>query len=148
MFANNDVVAAAVATLLFQNKKILLGRRLEKNQFMGWQCPGGYLQQGETPEQSAKRHCLQKAGIEITELGAGPYSNNIFSGQQHTVTLYVIAQSYRIQNPHCFKNEKIQWQWFATDELPEALFLPLKILTAQQNISDLFAELKIKNTDS
>ena len=119
-------VASSVATLLIQKKQILLGRRFEQKadekKFTGWQCPGGYLQKGESVEQAAQKFCIQKAGIEITEMRPGPYTNNIFSEQLHTTTLYVIAKGYRVVNRPQFENEQFQWSWFEFEQLPDILF--------------------------
>ena len=123
-----DNVAAAVATLIAENKKILLGRRYDNDQFVGWQCPGGYLKKGETLEQAASRICLQKAGIKVEQLQAASYSNNIFSEQLHTVTLYLKTEKFHINNNNIYTDELAQWSWFDMDELPELLFLPLQVL--------------------
>ena len=136
---SNEFVAASVATLLMQNKKVLLGRRYSQNEsaekFSCWQCPGGYLKKGETIEQAAQRYCVQKAGIEIDCLSAGPYSNNIFSEQLHTTTLYVIATEYQVVNKQQFKNSKDDWQWFNICDLPEPLYLPLQHLPLEKIFS-------------
>lgn len=121
----SEPVASAVATLIIKNEQILLGRRFEDEQFTCWQCPGGYLQRGETVEQAARRLCLQKAGLKIQRLRSGPYSNNIFSDSHHTVTLYIVAEDCQIKNQALYKDEKAQWNWFALEALPEPLFLPL-----------------------
>jgi len=125
-------VASSVATLLIQKRHVLLGRRFEQKgnekNFTGWQCPGGYLQKGESVEQAAQRLCILKAGIEITEMQPGPYTNNIFSEQLHTTTLYVIAKGYRVVNRPQFENEQFKWSWFEFEQLPELLFLPLTFL--------------------
>ena len=135
--SGNNKVAASVAALVIDDKKLLLGRRITGHQFMGWQCPGGYLHVGETIKQAGKRLCLQKAGIEIENLRPGPYTNNIFSGQMHTTTLYVVAEEYLIQKKTVFENEESQWSWFGFDELPERLFLPLDELLKQHDLSSL-----------
>jgi len=127
-----EFVASSVATLLIQEKQILLGRRFEQDGknalFSGWQCPGGYLKKGESIEQAAQRHCLQKAGIEISQLRAGPYSNNIFSERLHTTTLYIIAEKYQLIDQLQFKNMSDEWSWFDIAHLPESLYLPLRLL--------------------
>jgi len=130
----SERVAASVATLLIQNRKILLGRRYEKssNAFSCWQCPGGYLKKGQSVEQAAKHHCLQKAGIEIDDLVAGPYSNNIFSDQFHTVTLYLMTREYRVVNQQQFESKIADWRWFDIRHLPEPLFLPLVNLALEK----------------
>jgi len=125
-------VSSSVATLLIQKKRVLLGRRFEQKgdekKFTGWQCPGGYLQKGESIEQAAQKFCIQKAGIEITEMHPGPYTNNVFSEQLHTTTLYVIGKGYRVVNQSQFENEQFQWSWFEFEQLPDLLFLPLTFL--------------------
>jgi len=128
----DNPVASSVATLLVQKKQVLLGRRFEsrgdEKKFIGWQCPGGYLQKGESVEQAAQKYCIQKAGIEIIEMRPGPYTNNIFSEQLHTTTLYLIGERYRIVNQSQFESEQYQWRWFDFEQLPKLLFLPLTFL--------------------
>lgn len=99
--------------------------------------PGGYMQKGETVEAAAKRHCLQKAGIEIENSRPGPYTNNLFVNSQlpvHTVTLYVIAQSWHIRNQQLFESREKQWSWFQLDGLPIPQFLPLNLLQKQYDL--------------
>jgi len=124
----NDFVPAAVATLLIKDNKLLLGKRFTENQFAGWQCPGGFLHKGETVEAAGRRYCLHKAGLEINRIRPGPYTNNVFSEQQHTITLYLIAENFHIKNTGLFADEKIQWSWFAMNDLPAPLFLPLELI--------------------
>lgn len=131
-------VPGAVATLLIRHENILLGRRFESGQFIGWQCPGGYLQKGESVQQAASRHCLEKAGIEISQIRAGPYSNNIFdAAEKHTISLYVIAEAYTISRQSSYKNALSQWSWFNIDALPTPLFLPLNNLLEEYNLAEL-----------
>jgi len=140
-FANLRV-AAAVATLIVQNGKLLLGRRYKGDQFEGWQCPGGYLQKNESVEQAAFSICLEKAGLEISQLSPAPYTNNIFSdeaGVKHTVTLYVLARQYKIINNKVFDNKKDGWHWFDLDDLPSECFLPLEILMREHDLKHIIS---------
>jgi len=132
----NKKVNSAVAALIIKNKKILLGQRFENNQFVGWQCPGGYLQKGETVVQAVERHCTQKAGIKILNHRPGPYSNNLFTAH-HTTTLYLIVNEYAVCNSDVFENEKKQWSWFELNALPEPLFLPLAELLKNNKLSQI-----------
>ncbi|VAW61069.1 hypothetical protein MNBD_GAMMA10-1673 [hydrothermal vent metagenome] len=133
-------VAAAVATLVFNENRLLLGRRICGEVFAGWQCPGGYLPQGHNVEQAARYYCLDKAGIEITDMHAGPYTNNIFPDtprMQHTVSLYQIAQFHRAINREKFEDKTIQWGWFELQVLPSPQFLPLKLLLEHYDLRQL-----------
>lgn len=136
----NEPVPASIATLLVANGKLLLGKRLKNNVFEGWQCPGGYLLQGETPDIAAKRICMQKAGLIISDIQQGPYTNNLFSDYsplKHSVTLYVLARQYHVINRDVFESKQGNWCWYELDKLPESLFLPLKILIEQHNLTQL-----------
>lgn len=138
--SEHSLVASAVATLLLCNNRILLGRRIRQNRFVGWQCPGGFILPGETLQQAAKRHCLDKAGINVEGLCDGPYTNNVFadsSPPQHTVTLYQVAHSYSVCNSQRFKDAETAWQWFDFDEIPQPCFLPLKNLLQSYDLASL-----------
>lgn len=137
----NNRVAAAVAALVIQNKHLLLGKRIKNGQFIGWQCPGGYLLEGKSIEESARYYCLHKAGIDISDIQTGPYTNNIFPHKYeppHTVTLYLIVRKYQLANEALLQDQEICWRWFSIDDLPEPLFLPLKILCEDNDLSRLF----------
>ena len=143
--AVKEPVATAVAVLVFNEDRLLLGKRIKQQVFEGWQCPGGYLQKGDSIEAAARYYCLQKAGIEITDLKAGPYTNNIFpeslsevslaaSLRVHTISLYQVARLLQVKNIEKFEDKKIKWSWFNLDELPSPQFLPLKLLLQQYDI--------------
>ncbi len=138
--AENELVAAAVATLVLVDNSILLGRRVRQNQFAGWQCPGGFIRSGESIQQAAKRHCLEKAGIEIADISSGPYTSNVFpdtSPLLHTITLYQIARSYKVHDQSRFQDAGSCWQWYAFDEIPQPCFLPLKNLLLSCDLAGL-----------
>jgi len=133
-------VAAAVATLIFHEKRLLLGRRMRQQVFEGWQCPGGYLPEGQSVEQAARGYCLEKAGVEIMDMKLGPYTNNIFPDTpliRHTVSLYQIARLHRVINIEKFENRETQWRWFDLQALPSPQFLPLKLLLEQYDLQGL-----------
>lgn len=114
-----------VATLVFKQGRLLLGRRKKTPGFNTWQCPGGLLQTNETIFDCARREVLEETGMVIHNLNYGPYSNNIFSTEAvHSVSLYVTADTDdepRSLEPQLAKD----WQWFELATLPQPLFLPL-----------------------
>jgi len=140
--STNARVAAAVAALVVQNGKLLLGKRFKGEKFEGWQCPGGYLQVNESVELAAFRVCLQKAGVEIGQLKPAPYTSNIFSDEpekRHTVTLYVLAKQHQVVNNKVFENKKDNWCWFDVDDLPSVCFLPLDILLKEHDLKHIIS---------
>ena len=134
------MVAASVAVLVVHNGKLLLGKRIKEACFEAWQCPGGYLLKGESLEAAAKRICLQKAGLEIESVRNGPCTNNVFSASvpvKHTVTLYLLTNCFNLKNNRQFENKEYDWSWYELADLPEPLFLPLKILNEQYDLVQL-----------
>jgi len=133
-------VQAAVAVLLFDGDKLLLGRRIKSQKFEGWQCPGGFMRSNESLLAAARRCCLQKAGVEIYAVEQGPYTNNIFnSSSQHSVTLYLIARDFKVVNSALYTDAQLDWQWFNIDEMPLPQFQPLKQLLESYDMSSLSA---------
>ena len=122
-----------VATLVLRDGRLLLGQRRKTPGKNTWQCPGGLLQRGESVFECARREVQEETGIAVHNLLHGPYTNNRFPDDQlHSVTLYVVAEylSGEIQNAE--PDRATNWQWFALDDLPRPLFLPLEKLLKNQ----------------
>jgi len=134
----NSGVQAAVAVLLIDKGRLLLGRRIRNDKFEGWQCPGGFMRSNESLFEAAQRCCLQKAGVHIHAIEQGPYTNNIFhSSKQHSVTLYLIAREFKVVNSDLFTDAQLEWRWFSFDEMPSPQFQPLQNLLENYNLKEL-----------
>ena len=137
----NSGVQAAVAVLLIDNNRLLLGRRIRNEQFEGWQCPGGFMRSDESLLAAAQRCCLQKAGVEIYSVEQGPYTNNMFnSSTLHSVTLYLIAREFKVVNFALYADAQLEWCWFKLDEIPSPQFQPLKHLLESYDVKSLLGE--------
>lgn len=114
-----------VAVLIQRDQKLLLTRRLNPPEQGHWQSAGGYLHFGEDIFQCAQR-VAQQTGLAVSALSSGPVTNNVFSQHNlHSITLYVLAAE-------CQGIAKADWQWFTWQQLPQPLFLPLRLLVTQQ----------------
>ncbi len=105
---------------------VLLGQRKNSHGSGSWGFVGGHLEFGETPEQCARREALEEVGIDLGIIIAGPYTNDIFEEEaKHYVTLFMVTR-YNEQPIQLLEPEKCEgWRWFAWDELPSDLFLPI-----------------------
>ena len=133
-------VLAAIAVLLVDDGKLLLGRRIRDDQFEGWQCPGGYIRSNEELSAAAQRCCMQKAGVRIGDIEQGPFTNNIFHSSkstQHSVSLYTIARKFEVINSALSTDAELQWQWFEIDDLPLPRFQPLKQLLEHYDLQSV-----------
>jgi len=125
--------AVGVGVLVFRDGKLLLGERRTSHGAGTWTPPGGHLELNETPEACAQRETGEEAGIQITNLRRGPYTNDIFEAEgKHYLTLFIVAD-YLSGDPRPLEPEKtIGWKWFDPEHLPAPLFLPLAHLIEQE----------------
>lgn len=116
-----------VGVIVIRHGLILLGLRQGSHGSGTWALPGGHLEFGETVEECAMREVREETGLEIHDLSAGPYANDLFEGK-HYVTLFVVAHSPDGE-PRLMEPEKCsQWQWFHWSDLPQPLFPPVETI--------------------
>lgn len=123
-----------VAVIVLRRGRVLLGLRSGVSHGRGtWQFPGGHLEPFEELEACAAREVAEETGLEIRRLRRGPYTNDLFPAEaRHYVTLYVVAEAPD-GTPEVREPDKcLEWRWFAWDDLPEPLFLPIANLRRQQ----------------
>lgn len=130
--------------------EVLLGLRRGSHGEGTWACPGGHLDFGESVEHCARRETLEETGLELGEIRRARFTEDVFdrgAGERaektdlcsnhaaetrgrHYITLFVqgewVGGEARLLEPHACE----QWGWFAWDELPAPLFLPLSNLVA------------------
>lgn len=128
--SQNEHPRVGVAIIILKDGQMLLGKRLKVPGKNTWQCPGGYMQSGESVFECARREVEEATGLMVHNLRYGPYTNNRFSSEGlHTVSLYVLADylagDVSLNEPQDIEN----WQWFDLDDMPQPLFLPLEKLT-------------------
>jgi len=78
--------------IVLKDDKVLLGKRKGSHAEGTWNFPGGHLEFGENVEECAKREVKEEAGIEIKNIKAGPYTNDIFDQEKHYITLFLISE--------------------------------------------------------
>ncbi|WCR57092.1 nucleotide triphosphate diphosphatase NUDT15 [Rickettsia asembonensis] len=120
-----------IGILIFNNRnKILLGKRISSHGESSYAAAGGHLEFGETFEECAIREVLEETNLIIENPQFIAVTNDVFEKEQkHYVSIFLKAHclnEHELQNlePHKVEN----WQWFAIDNLPSSLFLPLKRL--------------------
>lgn len=128
MQGNDTIVRVGVAVILMKNNKVLLGKRKGSHGAGFWALPGGHMEFGETVAQTAKRELIEETGIAVKQVTLGPYTNDFMPKEnKHYITLFAIAKT--TGEPILKEPEKCAgWQWFAWDNLPKPLFLPVKHL--------------------
>lgn len=123
------LLLAATSVIPVRDGKVLLQRRADTGQ---WGYPGGYLEPGETPEESAKRELLEETGLIAHTL----HLFGVFAGEPRHFCypngdeVYVVDVVYTCsdfsRSGGTHDDEVLELGWFPFDELPEDLAPPVK----------------------
>ncbi len=122
----SDRPKVGIGVIIEKEGRILLGRRLASHGAGTWQIPGGHLEFGDTFEDTALREAEEETGLTDLEVVGLVSVRNDRVYDKHFVSLG-FHLNWRSGEPFAAEPEKsADWQWFATHELPEEIFLPSK----------------------
>jgi 8-oxo-dGTP diphosphatase len=121
-----------VGVIIIKDKQVLLGRRKSAHGQGTWCFPGGHLEFHEELEACARREVLEETGLHLKNVRAETFTNDIFPDEgKHYITLYMRAEVASGQVAVAEPDKCEQWAWFAWDNLPEPLFIPIQNLLKQ-----------------
>ena len=124
-----DFPRTAVAIVVCHQHKVLFGKRRIQNNQYEWQLPGGWIKIGETPEDAARREVVEETGLGLGAIHLVAITNNVFSPQNHSISLCFEAECANPEKLTIKEPEKcLGWHWRNWGDLGENLFLPLAIL--------------------
>ena len=105
-----------VAVLVFDNARLLLGRRGKDPNRGKWVIPGGGIKFGEPWIDAARRELLEETGLHVDVSAPRPYVLEIMGPEEHRVILcfagYMISGSLRAGS------DLLEVRFFDQDELP------------------------------
>jgi 8-oxo-dGTP diphosphatase len=122
-----------IGVLIFNNGKILLGKRSGSHGEGSWSPPGGHLEFGEKLEECAKREVKEEAGIDIRDVEfTGHITNDVFKKEgKHYITIHMEG-TYCGGTLNTNLNEYTAMELFEWNNLPKPLFLPFKNLVKSE----------------
>jgi mutator protein MutT len=129
IIGNKPLLLVGTSIIAVKDKKILLQRRADNGM---WGYPGGYMEIGETPEESAKREFKEETGLEAGEINlygvfAGEERHHIYpNGHEVYITdiVFICREFYETGDTH--DDEVIEIKWFPFENLPDNLHLTVK----------------------
>lgn len=113
-----------------EDNTVLVGMRAGSNGAGEWGLPGGKMDPGEMPEQTAIRETKEESGLSISSAKALPfYSFDTFAQSGQTfVTLYYLAEytedAEDAEPKRCEPEKCLEWRWvpWQADLFPKPLF--------------------------
>lgn len=140
---NNPRVGIGV--FVFKNGKFLVGKRHGSHGDGSWSVPGGHLEFGETPEQTAAREVAEETGLEIGNIRFGAFTNDVFpDDNKHYLTIWMLSDWKSGEATILEPDKFVEQKWVDFDTLPEPLFAPCwNNLFESQFIDEIKAQLMI-----
>lgn len=112
-----------VTALITRDKKLLMARRGQEPNKGAWDFPGGFIEQGEHPEEAMKRELLE-------ELNQVPGAMRFFGfypdtyGDEGIPILNLVFTCEGISEIATANEEMFDFQWFAPETIPDNLAFP------------------------
>lgn len=91
-----------------------------------WCPPGGYIDPGERPEESAAREVREESGLAVTGTDYLCLTNDIHDDGKHNVTLWFSAEVDDPDAALVMSDESIAIGWFPWDDLPSPRYLTFR----------------------
>ena len=119
-----------VGVVVVRNGDVLFGLRRGSHGAGTWSFPGGHLDEGEDAVACALRELNEEAGIEAANPRLVAETDDVLPEGVRYRTLFVrvdwIDGEPVVREPQACE----RWGWFAWDDAPEPLFLPVASLRA------------------
>ncbi|HKV02253.1 MAG TPA: NUDIX domain-containing protein [Ktedonobacteraceae bacterium] len=118
-----------VSVLIMNGDRVLLEKRNKDPMAGAWQAPGGHMEFGESPEETATREVQEELGVTMRDIRFRALTNDVFEAEKkHYITIWMEAKydsgEPEVKAPY----EESEVGWFTWDSLPEPLYLPLQHL--------------------
>jgi ADP-ribose pyrophosphatase YjhB (NUDIX family) len=81
----------AVGALLWHAGRVLLAQRGIEPGRGRWTLPGGYVEQGETPDAAVAREVFEETGLRVKPLGLLAARNTLREADQNTYLVFAVA---------------------------------------------------------
>jgi 8-oxo-dGTP diphosphatase len=119
-----------VGVIVVRDGTVLFGLRRGAHGAGSWSFPGGHVDEGERLEATALRELEEETGLRAPNPRGVGESDDIFSQglryRTHFVQVDWIGGEPAVREPDSCD----RWGWFAWDDAPEPLFLPVASLRA------------------
>lgn len=124
-----DPVRVGVGVLIVRDGLLLMQQRTGSHGDGTWSVPGGHIEHGETPQQTAVRETKEELNLTIESARLVAVTSDLFPEEQkHYITLWLRAENIGDEEICINERECSAYGWFPLDALPSPLFVPLQNL--------------------
>jgi ADP-ribose pyrophosphatase YjhB (NUDIX family) len=132
MVGQSKIIMVVAGAFVFdQENRLLLQKRTDNGQ---WGLPGGFMELGETVQDTARREVFEETGLQLGKLELfGVYSGTNFektfaNGDQVSLVLHIFVCHEFSGDLLQANAESLENQFFSLDELPADLFSDQKAI--------------------
>lgn len=124
------IMVAAGVLILDQENRVLLQLRSDNGK---WGRPGGFMEMGETIEETARREVYEETGLTLGKLDffgiySGPNYESILANGDQVALVKIIFTCQDYHGTLDKENEEsLELEFFSVDNLPENIYPPQKI---------------------
>ena len=113
--------APAVGAIVADGEgRVLLGRRAVDPDLGKWDTPGGFLDEGENPEDALRRELREETGLEVEPVRfLGAFVDTYGEGPEVGSVLNLVWEAKVVSGEMAPDDDVSELKWFAPDELPE-----------------------------
>ena len=121
MIGNRPLLLVGTSVIAVQEEAILLQRRADTG---SWAYPGGYMEPGETPEESASREFLEETGLIANSLNlygvfAGETRHFTYPNGHEVYCTDIVYTCYDFEpSGQTHDDEVLELKWFPFHALP------------------------------
>ncbi|MBO1511215.1 NUDIX hydrolase [Metabacillus bambusae] len=125
MVGNNYVILVAAGALVLDEHNRLLLHKRSDNEY--WGVPGGFMELGESAEETARRELYEETGIILGEMELfNVYSGNgrkqILENGHKFYDVIILFKCKDFKGDITLNNESLDVKFFSLDSLPDRLF--------------------------
>jgi 8-oxo-dGTP diphosphatase len=126
MVTATGVPRVGVGVFVMRSDRLMLIRRKGAHGSGTWSTAGGHLEFGEQPEDCAIREVWEETGVNIADVMFMGITNDVFADSgHHYITIWMRGSVIDGDGMIGAPDEVAEVGWFALDNLPQPLFLPL-----------------------
>ena len=128
-------VKIGVGVIIYKSGTVLIGQRTGSHGANTWSFPGGHLEEGESPETTARRELQEETGLTINILSPAGFTFDHFEENNTSYITLFYKGEWVTGTPEILEKDKcLEWRWADPYDLPKPLFKPVESLLKQGSI--------------